>query len=74
MAQKVRIGDVIEIPTAKGLVYAQFSHNHVRYGMLLRILPGFFEARPEDLNKAVNYPESFVPSFRSKRQWIKKSL
>jgi hypothetical protein len=28
MAQKVQIGDILEVPTKKGLPYVQFSHEH----------------------------------------------
>lgn len=61
--QKIKIGDVIEIPTAKGFAYAQFSHSHARYGALLRVLDGIFEVRPEDLNKVVNQQEIFMTFF-----------
>jgi hypothetical protein len=61
--QKILIGDVIEISTAKGLAYAQFSHNHARYGVLLRILPGFFDTRPANLKEVVAHQELFVTFF-----------
>lgn len=63
MAKRVRIGDVIEIPTAKGLAYAQLSHNVKRWGSLLRILPGFHPARPEDFSSLVGQEERFVVFF-----------
>jgi hypothetical protein len=60
MAKRVRIGDIIEIATARGLAYVQFSHKHVRYGALLRVLPGFYDERPRDFSKIVKQPESYV--------------
>lgn len=63
MAKQVQINDIVEIPTAKGLRYAQFSHRHPRYGALLRILPGSFESRPSDFSELVRQPESFVTFF-----------
>jgi hypothetical protein len=63
MAKRTSIGDVIEIPTARGLTYAQFSHKHSQYGALLRVLPGFHELRPVDLADLVRQPESFVTFF-----------
>ncbi|MCY2926143.1 MAG: hypothetical protein NT031_12015 [Planctomycetota bacterium] len=35
---KVNVGDVIEIKTSKGLVYALYTHRHPQYGALLRVL------------------------------------
>lgn len=63
MAKRIRIGDVIEIPTAKGLAYAQFSNTHPRYGALLRVLPGFLNSRPSDFLELAQQPETFVTFF-----------
>jgi hypothetical protein len=63
MAKKVRIGDVIEIPTAKGLSYAQFSHNHARYGALIRVMPGMSRSRPSNLAELIGGPDKFVTFF-----------
>jgi hypothetical protein len=41
-----QIGDVIEIATPKGFAYAQFTHKHERYGVLLRVLPGLHSQQP----------------------------
>ena len=61
-----RIGDVIEIPTPKGLAYAQFTHKHEtppRYGALLRVLPGLFTQRPEDFSALVSQRPEFMTFF-----------
>jgi len=63
MAKRCKIGDVIEIPTKKGLAYAQVSHFHKDYSALLRVLPGFFHARPQDLERCVGVNEKFVQFF-----------
>src|SRR5713101_3185521 len=51
MAKRIKIGDVVEVPTSKGLAYAQVTHihneEHSSYGPLVRIVPGFFTKRPE---------------------------
>jgi len=60
MSKRVRIGDVVEIGTAKGFSYAQVSHKHAQYGYLVRILPGLFETRPDDFAEVVNRSELFV--------------
>jgi hypothetical protein len=66
MPRKVDIGDIVEIPTNKGLAYAQFSHYHEappRWGSLLRVLPGFFDERPKDFAQIVSQKESFSTFF-----------
>jgi hypothetical protein len=51
MAKRIRIGDVVEVMTSKGMAYAQVAHlhreEHSAYGPFLRIAPGFFTKRPE---------------------------
>lgn len=63
MAKQIRIGDIVEIPTSKGLTYAQFTLTHSKYGALFRILPGFFDVRPGDFTSLVNEKERFVAFF-----------
>lgn len=46
-----KIGDVIEIPTSKGLAYVQYTHQHTSppvWGSLIRVLQGFYKTRPSD--------------------------
>jgi hypothetical protein len=63
-ARKVpRLGDVIEIPTPGGLAYLQYTHDHQRYGALVRILPGLFETRPGEISTLVQQRERFVVFF-----------
>lgn len=63
MANKIRIGDIVEIPTNKGLSYAQYVLKKEKWGALLRILPSFFDARPNDFSKIVHEKECFVTFF-----------
>jgi hypothetical protein len=58
-----KIGDVIEIPTSRGLAYAQYTHYVPRWGALLRILPGIFDARPDDWETFVQQDERFYAFF-----------
>jgi len=51
--RRVKIGDIIEIPTTKGFAYAQYTHKHKMYGALIRILEGLFDKRPEDFTHLV---------------------
>ena len=46
MRKKAEIGDVVEIPTAKGLAYAQYTHQHSTHGGLVRVFDRLFEKRP----------------------------
>lgn len=46
---KLKIGDIVEIETAKGFVYALYSHRHKQYGALLRVFSRTYTTRPNDL-------------------------
>jgi len=59
-----KIGDIIEIKTPKGLVYAQYTHEEKRFcGPLIRILPGFYEKRPDDFKSIVEQKEKYFVFF-----------
>jgi hypothetical protein len=63
MAKKAKIGDVIEIKTAKGLAYAQYTHKIPRWGPLIRVLPGFHATRPGSFAGIVSERTLFVVFF-----------
>ena len=63
MAKRVKIGDVIEIPTSRGLAYAQYSHRKPKWGALLRVFPGFYAERPDDFGPVVEGESAFVTFF-----------
>ncbi|HEY3912993.1 MAG TPA: hypothetical protein VGN61_00795, partial [Verrucomicrobiae bacterium] len=66
MAQKVQLGDILEIPTKKGLAYVQFSHYHQpppHFGAVIRILPGLFLERPKDFQALANQKELYYTLF-----------
>lgn len=51
-----KIGDIIEVPTLKGLAYVQYTHEHIsfpRYGSLVRALEGLYEKRPAEREIAI---------------------
>jgi hypothetical protein len=59
--RRQRIGDVVEFPTSKGLVYLQVTHKHRAppcYSWYARLLPGFFESQP-DIGDLVKQREVF---------------
>ena len=55
----VSVGDVVEVATSKGLAHAQW------YGDLVRILPGFYEKRPVDLQRLIDRKEALMVFFQS---------
>lgn len=63
MGKRVKEGDIIEIPTARGLAYAQYVLKKERWGSLLRVLPGFHPVRPDDFAEVVRRQERFVTFF-----------
>lgn len=50
---KPQLGDIVEISTAKGLAYAHYTHEHPRYGSLLRVFDNLFEKQPTDFSSVV---------------------
>jgi hypothetical protein len=63
MGKKIRIGDIIEIKTSKGLAYAQYTHEQTappKFGSLIRVLPGFYDERPSNFVDIVKQKATFV--------------
>ncbi|AHF84108.1 hypothetical protein RLEG3_20840 [Rhizobium leguminosarum bv. trifolii WSM1689] len=60
---KLKIGDIVEINTAKGFSYAQYAHKHKQYGVLLRVFGKFFESRPDSFNDLVSEQPVFMCFF-----------
>lgn len=58
----VKIGTILEVPTANGGAYVQVCGRHPNYGWLVRALPGLFAERP-DLEALVRRPSRFVTFF-----------
>jgi len=63
MAKRIKIGDVMQILTSKGVSYAQVTHKHREYGHLLRILPGTYEKEPKDFAEVVDQEPQFSAFF-----------
>lgn len=66
MRKRVKTGDIIEITTKKGLAYAQYTHEHSkppRYGSLVRVLPGFYQTRPNDFSEIAKLTSTFQTFF-----------
>lgn len=48
--KRPKLGDIVEISTTKGLAYAQVTHKHPMYGVLLRVMAGLHISRPESFS------------------------
>ena len=59
----LKIGDVVEINTAKGLAYAQYAHKHKQFGALLRVFGKFFDTRPSGFTDLVSNKPVFMCFF-----------
>jgi hypothetical protein len=46
--KRAKPGDVLEVRTPRGLAYVQYAGKHPKYGDAIRVLPGFFQTRPQD--------------------------
>lgn len=59
MGRRVQIGDIVEIPSAKGFAYAQYTHTKPALGALIRVMPGFYATRPTDFDPIMAGKERF---------------
>ena len=59
MKRSVSIGDVLEVPTPRGLAYAQYTHYQKPLGTLIRVLPGFHQARLADFVRLAKEKELY---------------
>lgn len=64
MPKKIRIGDIVEIPTSKGMAYAQYSHAAKgEGGVIIRVLVGLFKKRPDSFEEVVEKKHKFITPF-----------
>jgi hypothetical protein len=60
---RVKVGDLFMIVTPKGFGYFQCVERDPKYGHLIRILPGVFLRRPDDLEEFARQKERFFIFF-----------
>jgi len=60
---KLKLGDVVEIKTGKGLNYAQYAHRHKQYGALLRVFDNSYDTRPSDFGELIKSKLRFMCFF-----------
>lgn len=63
MAKRIKIGDVVQIPSPRGVGLAHYTHKHAMYGSVLRVLPGLHDSVPSDLARLVAQRPQFVALF-----------
>src|SRR3954471_5448970 len=63
MPKQVQIGSIIEIQTAKGLAYAQYTHQHPTHGGLIRVFDPLFTNPPSDFSQVADGPVRFSTFF-----------
>ena len=59
-----RLGDLVEVPTAKGLAYLHHTHYCETYGHFIRAIEGLHSQRPDDLEVLIHQPTLFWRFFR----------
>lgn len=64
---KLRIGDIFEVKTPKGLVYGQYTHDGGDMGDLIRLLPGIYSDRPDDFSTLADQQELYSVFFTLER-------
>jgi hypothetical protein len=63
MARRLKIGDLVEIPTRKGLSYAHYTHKDEVCGQLIFVYKGFYNERPEILEEILEKEVQFYIFF-----------
>jgi hypothetical protein len=63
MAKRPRIGDIIEIPTQRGLAYAQYALRDPLMGAMIRVMPELFTHPPKDFSRQTEMPPRFITFF-----------
>ena len=56
-------GDIAELETEKGLAHVQFIKKLPGYADLIRVIDGFFESRPTDIEQLAALPTRFLLLF-----------
>jgi hypothetical protein len=59
MAGHPKIGDIIEINTAKGKAYAFYTHKNAQFSYLIRVFRDLHAERPKSLEQVVNGAVAF---------------
>lgn len=60
---RLKVGDVFEVDTPRGKAYIQYASHDEVIGELIRVLPGVYDKRPENLMEIVNGEEEYFIHF-----------
>jgi len=63
LAKRIKIGDIIEVPTPRGVAYAQYINKHKTYGALLRVFSQLHDDRPSDVSQPLDGDVQFICFF-----------
>lgn len=73
---RISLGDVFEISTPEGKAYLHYVYKDKTVGELVRVLPGLYPERPEDLDNIVSKDELYVVffplSYANKRRIVER--
>jgi hypothetical protein len=61
--KKIKLGDVFEFETGLGKVYLHYVFQDQNIGELVRVLEGFYDETPPDIDALVKTPERFFIFF-----------
>ncbi|WP_299754730.1 hypothetical protein [uncultured Boseongicola sp.] len=54
------VGDIVEIETMNGLIYAQITHDHPSYPPVVVVFDGAFDRRPDHTQSITGRPPRFT--------------
>lgn len=60
---RIKLGDIFEINTTKGKAYLHYIYKDKTVGDLIRVLPGLYSDRPDNLLKLAGSKETFMVFF-----------
>lgn len=61
--QIIKIGDVFQILTSKGICYGQVIHTHPKWKFVIAIFREFFKKEPDDFSKLLNTEPQIITTF-----------
>jgi hypothetical protein len=59
----IKIGDIFEINTSKGKAYLHYVYKDPTIGELVRVLPGLYAKKPDDMDKLAVSEERYLIFF-----------
>ena len=70
--KRIKVGDILELQTTKGLTYLQYIGKHQEYGDVILVLPKFYKSRPRELTEVVedNGYIAFYPARAAVREGL----